>query len=84
MSGVQNMDTVAAWLQIPYSKRREIQQQYDSDPHRKQAYIDYWLAHHPCPSWKVIANSVWEMDELGALEVVEKLYFKGKPCKHIV
>ena len=84
MSGVQDMDNVAFWLQIPFSKQFEIQLQYDSDPHRKQAYIDYWLDHHPCPSWKAIAISLWRVGELGALEVVQKFYFKGKPYEHIV
>ena len=73
------MDTVALELQIPASKRDEIKQQYARDPGRKPAYMEYWVAHHPAPSWKMIAISLWESSELGALEVVQKLYFKGKP-----
>ena len=84
MTGVQYMDSVALGLQIPPSKRNEIQQQYASAPHCKRGYTDYWLAHHPAPSWKAIAISLWEAGELGALEVVQKLYFKGKPYEHIV
>ena len=82
MNGVQNMDGVggvAYWLQIPLSKRNEIEQQYASGPLCKRAYMEYWVAHHPAPSWKMIAISLWKSRELGALEVVQKLYFKGKP-----
>ena len=84
MSGVQDMDRVAYWLQIPPSKQTEIQQQYDSVPLRKQAYMEYWLAHHPAPSWKVIAISLWVTGELAALEMVQKLYFKGKSHEHML
>ena len=81
MTGVQNMymDSVAARLQSPVSKRVEIHQQYASGPGRKRAYMEYWVAHHPAPSWKMIAISLWQSRELGALEVIQKLYFKGKP-----
>ena len=87
MNGVQNMDgvlSVTYWLQIPRSKQIEIQQQYDSVPHRKREYIDYWLGHNPAPTWKAIAISLWGAGELGALEVVQKLYFKGKPYEYFV
>ena len=88
MNGVQDMDRgsecVTSWLQIPRSKQTEIKQRYDSAPHRKREYIDYWLSHNLAPTWKVIAVSLWEAGELGALEVVQKLYFKGKPYEYIV
>ena len=76
--------SVAYGLHIPASKQNESKLQYASIPHRKQAYMEYWLAHHPTPSWKGIAISLWEVYELGALEVVQKLYFKGKPYEHIL
>ena len=73
------MDRIlVGWLQFPDSKQRDIRQQFDSGPHRNRAYIDYWITHHPAPSWKVVAITLWMAGELVALEVVQKLYFKGK------
>ena len=74
----QNIPTVVAWLHIPEAKREELQQQYPVDAQRKRAYSMYYFAHHPGPSWRIIATALWETKELGALEVVQKL--KGEPC----
>ena len=71
---------VVEWLHIPESKQVELQQQYPVVAQRKRAYLAYYLAHHPGPSWRIIATALWETEELGALEVVQKLYLKGEPC----
>ena len=86
MTGVQYMDGpggVADWLQIPRSKRDEIKQQYASVPDHKRAYINYFLTEHPAPQWKLVAISLWKSGELESLDVVCKLYFKGKPYEHV-
>ena len=67
-------------LQIPVSKQRELKQQYPVVSQRKRAYSTYYLVHHPGPSWRIITNALWQTGELGALEVVQKLYLKGEPC----
>ena len=67
-------------LHIPYSKQRELRQQYPVVAQRKRAYSAYYLAHHPGPSWRIIANALWRSKNHGALEVVQKLYLKGEPC----
>jgi hypothetical protein len=80
LDGVHNLeDFVFAnpYLQIPYSKRRELHQQYD----RRQlprAYSTVFLTEVPSPSWSIIAFALWETGEHGALEVVQKLYLKGE------
>ena len=71
---------VVDWLHIPISKQRELRQQYPVVAQRKRAYSAYYLAHHPGPSWRIIANALWQSKEHGALEVVQKLYLKGEPC----
>ena len=76
---VKNMGGVAAWLQIPDSKRDELQQQYDRQ-RIKRAFSAYFMSHHPAPSWLIVANALWIRDNLGALEVVQKLYLKGELC----
>ena len=77
--GVKDMEFVGAWLQIPDSKQDELEQQYDGQQ-IKRAFSAYFMSHHPAPSWLIIAIALWCMKEHGALEVVQKLYLKGKPC----
>ena len=80
---VKNLDRLALWLHIPESKQWEMDQQYRSVPQRKQAYWEYWLADHPSPSWLVIADALYMAYEHGALEVLQKMYLKGKQCTHL-
>ena len=81
--GVVNMDGVfggvVPFLHIPFSKRDELKQQYDGSE-RKRAYTAYYITQHPAPSWRIVALALWRKGELGALEVVQKLYHKGEPC----
>ena len=82
LDGVQHLgDAVGTWLQIPGSKRDELKYQYD----RRQlprAYSTVFLTDNPSPSWSTVAYALWVVGELGALEVVQKLYLKGEPCAH--
>ena len=78
--GDEDNEGVVDWLHIPVSKQRELQQQYPVVAQHKQAYSAYYLAHHPGPSWRIIATALWQEKEHGALEVVQKLYLKGEPC----
>ena len=72
--------SVAQQLHIPYSKQSELRQQYPVVAQRKRAYSAYYLAHHPGPSWRIIATVLYNATEFGALELVQKLYLKGEPC----
>ena len=76
----QSIPNVVRWFHVPRSKQRELRQQYPVVSQRKRAYSAYCLAHHPGPSWRIIATALWQTEELGALEVVQKLYLKGEPC----
>ena len=67
-------------LHIPLSKLRELEQQYPVVAQRKRAYSAYLLTHHPAPCWWIIATALYNGRELGALEVVQKLYLRGEPC----
>ena len=82
LDGVEDMDGVGGvvlFLQIPYSKQHELQQQYDGRE-LKRAYATFYLTRHPAPSWRIVALALWQAREHGALEVVQKLYLKGEPC----
>ena len=82
LDSVQDLgDNVGSWLQILDSKREKLERQYD----RRQlprAYSTVFLTDNPSPSWSTVAHALWEAGELGALEVVQKLYLKGEPCAH--
>ena len=80
MESVKGVVRVSEWLHIPQSKRRELWQQYPAVGQRKRAYSAYFLTHHPAPSWWIIATALYRNQELGALEVVQKLYLRGEPC----
>ena len=81
LDGVQIIDNVTAWLQIPVSKQGELKQQYNSSQVKK-ALAECFITHHPTPSWMIVGNAIWKGGEHKALEVVQKLYLKGEPCAH--
>ena len=78
MKDVQWWDDVADWIGIPYSKRRELQRQSSTTDQAKQACWDYWLHHHPAPSWTILAGGLYFWEEHGALEVLQMNYLKGE------
>ena len=84
LDGIQRLDGingVSYFLQIPDSKRDELERQYDRRQ-RPRAYSTVFLTDHPSPSWSSVALALWEKGELRELEVVQKLYLKGEPCAH--
>jgi hypothetical protein len=81
LDGVQELEDIHDYLQIPYSKRCELEQQYDRR-RRPRVYSTVFLTEVPSPSWSTVALALWEAKEHGALEVVQKLYLKGEPCAH--
>ena len=74
------LDNVGAWLQTPWSKRAKLKQQYPVVAQLKRAYSAYFITHHPAPCWWITATALYNGEELGALEVVQKLYLRGEPC----
>ena len=86
MEGISNVEPnmfgtgILDWLHIPWSKQQELEQQYPVVAQRKRAYSAYFLTHHPAPCWRIFTTALYNKRELGALEVVKKLYLKGEPC----
>ena len=74
------LEDIVFRFHIPWPKRKELQQQYPVVAQRKRAYSAYYLTHHPAPCWRIIATALYEREELGALEMVQKLYPRGEPC----
>ena len=78
MKDVRQWESVADWIGIPLSKRRELKSQSPTTDQAKQACWDYWLHHHPAPSWRILAGGIYEWREHGALEVLQMNYLKGE------
>ena len=64
-------------LYLPVSKVHEIKTDYDSPFRRREAYLDLYATHHPCPSWKHIARSLRSIGLHRQADEVESTYVQG-------
>ena len=78
MKDIKHWRDVAEWIGIPYSKCHEFESQNPTTDQAKQGCWDYWLRHHPAPSWRILAGELYEWGEHGALEVLQMNYLKGE------
>ena len=79
MKDVQRQwEDVADWIGTPLSKCDELKSQSPTTDQAKQACWDYWLHHHPAPSWRILAGGLYRWGEHGALEVLQMNYLKGE------
>ena len=74
-------------VNIPQSEVERIRSKYSSDKERKQAAIDYLISSHPAPSWKLVANTLYQMVILTvddnphrALAHLQQLFPTGTCC----
>ena len=66
-------------MRVPESKLRDdICHSCQTDSARREEVVKEWLAHHPAPSWKGVATTLYGMDELRALQ---RLYASYIPCR---
>ena len=72
------------WLGVPPSKRVEIRNLYQSGHHRMEAVVDYYVRHHPTPSWKRVAEGLQAMDLNKQAQVVTAKYAKGADVNQAV
>ena len=71
---------MGSWMNIPEARRDMIRQQYvsgDDESQCRQKCWELYLLEHPLPSWRQVAEAVYQEDHLEELEVVQKKYFKG-------
>ena len=54
-------DWFSRYVNIPESEVERIKSKYSSDKERKQAAIDYLISSHPTPSWRLVANALYQM-----------------------
>ena len=70
---------IGYWINIPYSRRKEIRSQHSYDDQRcSRACWEVYLKEHPFPTWQCVAHALYMRDHLEELEVVLKKYLKGE------
>ena len=74
-------------VSIPRSEVLRISLKYSSNKERKQAAIDYLISSHPVPSWRLVANVLYQMVILTiddsphrALARLQQLFPTGTCC----
>ena len=74
------MEYVAVWLYIPRSKMSEIKQKNLNKREHCRVIATYYIDHVPGASWLGVANALWISEDYAPLEVVQRLYLRGKTC----
>ena len=64
-------------LGLPQSALEEIRRSYQSNTERKEAYLDTYTHHHPCPSWKKISEVLKDCNLHKQAEEVENTYIQS-------
>ena len=64
-------------LGLPQSALEEIRKSYQSKAKRKEAYLDTYAHHHPCPLWNKINEVLWECDLYQQAQEVNNTYVQG-------
>ena len=54
-------DVFSHYVNTPEFEVKRIESKYSSDKERKQAAIDYHISSHPAPSWRLVANALYQM-----------------------
>ena len=73
-------DWFSRYVNIPESEVERIKSKYSSDKECKQATIDYLISSHPAPSWRLVANALYQMGSHGALACLQQLFPTGTCC----
>ena len=73
----RRMVSIGEQLYLPQSVIEEIRKSYQSKAKRKEAYLDTYAHHHPCPSWKRIGEVLRRYDLDQQADEVENIYVQG-------
>ena len=72
-----NSGSIGYYLGLPQSALEEIRSSFQSATERKDAYLDTYSHHHPCPSWRKVADVLEGCSLYQEAEEVEDTYVKG-------
>ena len=78
--GVTDWRGLGGWLNVLDSKCDDICRRYQTASERVEAVVKEWRAHHPAPSWKGLARTLYGMGEVRALRRLYGKYLTGMSC----
>ena len=73
---------IGSYLGLPQSALEEIRRSYQSRAKCKEAYLDTYIHHHPCPSWKKISEVLRECFLSQQASEVNNTYIQGMQYVH--
>ena len=65
------------YLDLPRSEIDRIQKDYQSPTQRKEAYLDFYVHQHPCPTRSRVTEVLRWVDLPQQADLVENTYVKG-------
>jgi len=68
---------------VPVSKRKEVETLCHSDHQRMEAVLDYYITHHPTPSWNKVARALQGVGLHKQADEVTNKYVKGMDVNHV-
>lgn len=74
-TGVKNWWWIGDLLNVPISKRHELESKYDGKKDQLGGLMSTYLSDHPCPSWQQLATALQHKDWGGAAAVEEVTEF---------
>ena len=77
LSPFYTTDDIGKDLGLPESALEETKKSYHSWAKRKEAYLDMYIHHHPCPSWKRISKLLERYSLEQQASEVEGTYVQG-------
>ena len=63
-------------LQVPFHVEQEIRQQTTDATEQKQKLLKRWLSDHPTPSWELVTEALYQMEEHDILKEVKEFIQK--------
>ena len=70
-------ESIRDMLGLPQPELEEIRRSYQSKTKRKDAYLDTYSHHHPCPTWKKISEILRRCLLDQQADEVENTYVQG-------
>ena len=74
---LEKIDELGDNLGLPLSEKDKFLKNYHSPTQRKEAYLELYVHHHPCPSWRLIADLLSTCGLPQQADFVEKTYVKS-------
>ena len=72
MAEVGNWMELGSWLDVPYSKVQEINQQSSTEREKSLALGDYWVNTAPGASWERLAWALYQRGEERAVPLMKQ------------